>query len=169
MNKMNLSKEDVQRQIDLILGKNNVRIKPDDKRDNTNTESTEVMARSSTESETEHQEEFSDDNTEIISDEVEDESSRDFTGRNTSTESNKSNKHVEYSSEIKAYLVLFEAKDVRNNKILDGRNMTRKEYLKYTKKLSKQEVLSHPLLYRMFRSEEQMEGNFHSWLDQFEE
>lgn len=161
-----MTEEEVQRQIALITGKmyekNTTRVSNDE---STN----DNVSGCNKESKVFNQDEFSGDDTEDTSDEVEDESNRNVTGRNTPPESNKSVEHVEYSSEIKTYLELFKATEVRNNKILDGRDMTRKEYLKYTKHLSKQEVLNHPLMYRMFRSEEQMEGNFHSWLDQFEE
>jgi hypothetical protein len=45
--------------------------------------------------------------------------------------------------------------------------MSRKDYLKQTKTLTRDQVLADPLLYIMFRSEEQGEPNFFSWLERF--
>lgn len=45
--------------------------------------------------------------------------------------------------------------------------MTRKEYLKHTKNMNVDQVIVDPLLYIMFRSEEQGEANFFNWLERF--
>jgi hypothetical protein len=45
--------------------------------------------------------------------------------------------------------------------------MSKKEYLKHSKGKSQDEILSDPLLYVMFRSEDQSDVNFFSWLDRF--
>lgn len=50
-----------------------------------------------------------------------------------------------------------------SNKIV----MTRKDYLKHTKNLTVDQVLADPLLHIMFRSEEQADPNFFTWLDRF--
>lgn len=46
-------------------------------------------------------------------------------------------------------------------------SMARKDYLKYTKGLNQDQVLADPLLYVLFRSDEQSEVNFFSWLEKF--
>lgn len=57
--------------------------------------------------------------------------------------------------------------NIVNKYLMDTRQMTRKEYLHYTKALNQSEVLEHPLLYIMFRSEGQAQVNFFEWLDRF--
>lgn len=54
-----------------------------------------------------------------------------------------------------------------NGKVIGGREMTRKEYLKYTKGLTCDEILKHKYLYKMFRAEKQNEVFFHRWVDSF--
>lgn len=50
-----------------------------------------------------------------------------------------------------------------NNKVI----MSRKEFLKYSKNMTQKEALTDPLLYVMFRSEEQSEGSFWDFLGKF--
>lgn len=57
--------------------------------------------------------------------------------------------------------------DVVNAYLLGTRQMTRKEYLSYSKGLTQEQLLQHPLLYCMFRSEDQGESNFFEWLARF--
>lgn len=54
-----------------------------------------------------------------------------------------------------------------NGYVINGREMTRKEYLTYSKNLKQDELLKHPLLYLMFRAEGQGEANFFDWLSKF--
>lgn len=55
-----------------------------------------------------------------------------------------------------------------NGKIINfKKNMTRKEYLHETKKMSQDQVLNHPLLFVFFRSEDQDSAFFHEWLSKF--
>jgi hypothetical protein len=54
-----------------------------------------------------------------------------------------------------------------NGKVIGGRQMTRKEYLKYTKELTSSSLLKHKYLYKMFRAEKQNEVFFHRWIDSF--
>jgi hypothetical protein len=70
------------------------------------------------------------------------------------------------SHKVEDYQAVFGG-DVSNVYLLGTRQMTRKEYLNYSKGLSQKDVLEHPLLYCMFRSEGQGEGNFFEWLSRF--
>lgn len=54
-----------------------------------------------------------------------------------------------------------------NKYLMETRQMTRKEYLQYAKGLKQSDVLDHPLLYSMFRSEDQSQVNFLEWIDRF--
>jgi len=54
-------------------------------------------------------------------------------------------------------------KFVLDNKI----QMTRKDFFKTSKNLTHDEIMNHPLLYVMFRSEGQMEPNFIRWMEGF--
>lgn len=54
-----------------------------------------------------------------------------------------------------------------NKYLMDTRQMTRKEYLQYSKGLKQSDVLDHPLMYSMFRSEDQSQVNFLEWIDRF--
>jgi hypothetical protein len=68
--------------------------------------------------------------------------------------------------EVEEYRSIFNGTIV-NGYILNNREMTRKEYLQYTRGLKHEEVLSHPLMYVMFRAEGQGEANFFEWLAKF--
>ena len=46
-------------------------------------------------------------------------------------------------------------------------SMQRKDYLKHVKTSTQESLLSDPLLYILFRSEEQGEPNFFAWLEKF--
>lgn len=54
-----------------------------------------------------------------------------------------------------------------NKYLMEARQMTRKEYLQYAKGLKQSEILDHPLLYCMFRSEDQSQVNFLEWIGRF--
>jgi hypothetical protein len=54
-----------------------------------------------------------------------------------------------------------------NTCIMDGRQMTRKEYLKLIKGLDRNSIFKHPLMYKMFRSEGQIEAAFPAWIEKF--
>jgi hypothetical protein len=45
--------------------------------------------------------------------------------------------------------------------------MSKKDYQKHIKGKTQDDILSDPLLYILFRSEEQSESNFFQWLDKF--
>ena len=57
--------------------------------------------------------------------------------------------------------------NIVNKYLMDTRQMTRKEYLQSTKGLKQSDVLDHPLLYSMFRSEDQPQVNFLEWVGRF--
>lgn len=76
-------------------------------------------------------------------------------------------KEAETRPEVKELAKIFDATKIVNNKIMDGRQMTRKEYLSYSKGLTEDEVGDHPLVFKMFRSEDQGEANFLYWLEKF--
>jgi hypothetical protein len=46
--------------------------------------------------------------------------------------------------------------------------MSKKDYLKYIKNLSREALLKDPLLYILFRSEEQGDANFFHWIERFQ-
>jgi hypothetical protein len=46
-------------------------------------------------------------------------------------------------------------------------DMNRKDYLKHTRTITQEQLLDDPLMYVLFRSEEQPEGNFFHWLERF--
>jgi hypothetical protein len=46
-------------------------------------------------------------------------------------------------------------------------DMNRKDYLKHTRTITQEQLLDNPLMYVLFRSEEQPEGNFFHWLERF--
>lgn len=54
-------------------------------------------------------------------------------------------------------------------KIMGGPQMSRKEYLKVTRNLTRDEVLYHPLHFKMFRAEGQTEAFYFRWVDRFPE
>jgi hypothetical protein len=56
-----------------------------------------------------------------------------------------------------------------NGKVLGGRQMTRKEYLLYSKGLTQSQIMNHRYVYKMFRAEKQNEANFIHWTDSFPE
>ena len=47
------------------------------------------------------------------------------------------------------------------------KDMSHTEYKSITKKMTQKEILKSPLLYVLFRSEDQKEGHFFNWLDSF--
>jgi len=57
--------------------------------------------------------------------------------------------------------------NIVNKYLMETRQMTRKEYLSYTKGLAQSELMDHPLLYTMFRSEDQAQVNFFEWINRF--
>jgi len=77
--------------------------------------------------------------------------------------------HLVASPEIMEYQALFSGSRIIKTTIHDGRQMTRKEYLAYTKNLTRQEICAHALLYKMFRAEGQLDPSFISWLKRFPE
>ena len=56
---------------------------------------------------------------------------------------------------------------VVNKYLMECRQMTKKEYLFYTKGIKQSDLLDHPLLYAMFRAEDQAEVNFFEWINRF--
>jgi hypothetical protein len=81
-------------------------------------------------------------------------------------ERNKSNKTYE-SEELEAFKKAYKGSKIVKNKILGGRQMTRKEYLQLKRGLTYEEIWTHPLLYKMFRSEGQNESFFTRWVENF--
>jgi hypothetical protein len=57
--------------------------------------------------------------------------------------------------------------NIVNKYLMDARQMTRKEYNQYSKGLTQSELLDHPLLYIMFRAENQAQVNFLEWVSRF--
>lgn len=73
------------------------------------------------------------------------------------------------TEEQKSLLKHYLGSTLHNGKLIHGRQMTRKEYLKVSKDLDQEELGEHPLLYKMFRSENQTEVFFPRWMDTFTE
>lgn len=57
--------------------------------------------------------------------------------------------------------------NIVNKYLLEARQLTKKEYVQYCKGLTQAELLEHPLLYMLFRAEEQSQVNFFEWLNRF--
>jgi hypothetical protein len=70
------------------------------------------------------------------------------------------------SSSVEEFQKIFGG-NIVNEFLLDGRKMTKKEYTQYCKGLTQTELLAHPLLYMLFRSEDQSQVNFFDWLNKF--
>lgn len=83
-------------------------------------------------------------------------------GRNKSKSDNQDYK-------IEDYLKMFAGSRLSPNsdKIMGGRQMTRKEYNKFTKNLTYEANFKHPLHYKMFRAEGQTEAFYPRWCDRF--
>lgn len=62
---------------------------------------------------------------------------------------------------------MFKGSGIVNDFIMDGRTMTRKEYLKYAKGLDYEALFEHPLHFKMFRAEGQTEAFYHRWTNKF--
>jgi len=70
--------------------------------------------------------------------------------------------------ELLKYRDIFKDSKIVRGRILYGRTMTRKEYLKYTKSIkSEQDYFTHPLMYKLFRAEGQTDANFLTFSDRF--
>jgi hypothetical protein len=65
------------------------------------------------------------------------------------------------------YQKMFKGSKIVGSVILNGRQMTREEYLKYTKGKTYDEIMGHPLMYKMFRAEGQLDPSFMSWPNKF--
>ena len=72
------------------------------------------------------------------------------------------------SPELKQLAVKWQAEIGITGKLICNKvSMTKKDYLKHIKGMTADKVLDDPLLHVLFRSEEQPEVNFFSWLDRF--
>lgn len=83
------------------------------------------------------------------------------------TETQPANKQVnanestnEITEELLEFQKMFAGSRIVKNKIHDGRQMTKKEYNKYIKGLNIESYFEHPLMYKMFRAEGQLEHSF---------
>jgi len=66
----------------------------------------------------------------------------------------------ESNVELIEYQKMFEGSKIVNKTIMGGRQMTRKEYLKIVRNMTKTEFYNHPLIYKIFRAEGQVEASF---------
>ena len=73
----------------------------------------------------------------------------------------------DWSEEIIAYQKMFAGSVIVKGKILNGRQMTKKEYNKYTKGMTIEEYYGHPLMYKMYRSEGQIDPSFMTFPERF--
>lgn len=72
------------------------------------------------------------------------------------------------SRKTDVYTIKYGGRYSGNGKLIEHtQDMKKVEYNQITKKMTQKEVLNHPLLYVLFRAEEQKEGHFWSWLEQF--
>lgn len=83
------------------------------------------------------------------------------------TTKKKETRSEEVDEEILEYQKMFEGSKIVNSVIMDGRQMTRKEYLKYTKKMTTEEYFKHPLMYKIYRAEGQTDVSFTIFSDMF--
>jgi hypothetical protein len=51
--------------------------------------------------------------------------------------------------------------------ILGGRQMTKAEYKEFTRGMTQVKLLEHPLRFKMFRAEGQLEASFINWVNRF--
>jgi hypothetical protein len=58
---------------------------------------------------------------------------------------------------------------IYNDRLVDANTISRKEYLSITKNLTRDQVMSHPLVHVLFRSEGQSSSNFFEWVNSFKE
>jgi len=108
-----------------------------------------------------------------INDEIKKESDVDV-NKNEFTEVQSDNKQTEkieesyeVTEELLALQKLFAGSKIVKNKILYGRQMTKKEYNKYVKGLDLESYYKHPLMHKMFRAEGQTDPNFMSFTNRF--
>jgi hypothetical protein len=57
--------------------------------------------------------------------------------------------------------------EIVNNYLMNNRQMTHEEYVSHSRGLKQEEMLSHPLMYAMFRADGQKEFNFFEWMSRF--
>lgn len=121
--------------------------------------------------ESESSEQIIEEQVEEETDECEVESISDIPEVRNPNKTNLSNENIRPprdSSKDDAYIQQYGGKMSDNGKLIcDTKQMTKKEYLAETKGLDEQDILAHPLLYLMFRSEGQTEGHFVQWLSRF--
>lgn len=58
---------------------------------------------------------------------------------------------------------------IYNDRLVDADVMSRKEYLSIVRDLTRDQVVSHPLVHVLFRSEGQSSSNFFEWINSFKE
>lgn len=87
-----------------------------------------------------------------------------ITGRKVSDfyDANISNKSREYADKYGG-----EIKD--SGYIIGGRQITSREYSSIVRGMTQNELLYHPMLYKLFRAENQKESNFIQWINKFKE
>lgn len=73
------------------------------------------------------------------------------------------------SGQLLEYQKMFEGSKIVNKTIIGGRVMTRKEYLKITRGMTRQQYLNHPLVYKIFRAEGQVDASFMTFPNRFED
>ncbi len=73
----------------------------------------------------------------------------------------------DHPEELIKYRNMFKGSKIVNGHIMNGRQMTRKEYLKYTRNMTEEEYFKHPLMYKIFRAEGQLDPNFLSFSNRF--
>lgn len=85
----------------------------------------------------------------------------------TTSDRNEEPVRGDISEEILKYQKMFAGSTITNGKILFGRQMTKKEYNKYTKGLTIEEYYGHPLMYKMYRAEGQLDPSFMTFPERF--
>ena len=89
-------------------------------------------------------------------------------GQDTSSEETISTNCETSLVELKILANKYEG-DIVKGRVMNGREMTRKEYLEEKKKFNtKADFDNSPLLYKMFRAEGQTEANFLVWSNKIE-
>ena len=77
------------------------------------------------------------------------------------------NEETSPTTSLLEYQKMFEGSRIVNKKILGGKQMTKKEYRKIIKGMSRSEMYKHPLMHKMFRAEGQNEAQFPTWCKRF--
>lgn len=85
----------------------------------------------------------------------------------TGTPNADKHKGKEFPGQLLELQRLFPGSKIEEGRVMYGRQMTIKEYYKYTKNMTSDEFFTHPLMYKIFRAEGQTNPNFIDFSNRF--